>query len=164
MEVKRSQQFRKHWKYWLSAGLLTLVGLVLWVRMKNDPAAVIKREFRRAGLTDQLIAWWTAIAKHETANFTSRVFRDSNNLFSMKLAGKNTTAIGALPYGERQAIFRSVTDSAKDQILFMTRRWNYPKDFASLEQLISYMKARNYFEQNEADYLAAVKQWMKQTG
>lgn len=161
MAAQHSQQFRKHWKSWLIAGLLSLVlGILVLLKLRNDPTTVIKRTFARAGLSDKLASWWTAIAKHETAGFTSRVYRDGNNLFGMKLPKGETLAIGQLPYGERQAIFRSISDSAKDQVLFLTKRFHYPSDFTSLLDLIVYMKERGYFEDSLDNYYNAVRRWL----
>ena len=77
----------------------------------------------------------------------------------MKLPRGETLAIGQLPYGERQAIFRSIEDSAKDQVLFLTKRFHYPPDFTSLLDLIVYMKERGYFEDDLNNYFNAVKKW-----
>lgn len=162
MAAQRSQQFRKQWKSWLIGGLLclaALLGLIVWIR-KSDPQTVIRSTFSKAGMSEKLIRWWTAIAKHETAGFTSRVYREGNNLFGMKLPRGTTTAVGELPYGERQAIFRNITDSAKDQLLYMTKRFNYPADFASFLDLVTYMKQRGYFEDSLENYYNAARKWL----
>jgi len=168
MAARHSQQSRKLSKFWLIAGLVSLVpllGFLLW--RTNNPVTVIRSTFRKAGMSDKLIAWWTAIAKHETANFTSRVYQDARNLFGMTKPsqgayerGWTTATTEVLPYGEHQVIFRSIGDSAKDQLLFMTKRFNYPPDFASLLELVTYMKQRGYFEDSLDNYYNAVRKWL----
>lgn len=162
MAVARSQQYRKHWKYWLIGGLLFLgagLGLLLWIR-RRDPETVIRSTFRKAGISERTINYWLAVSKHETAGFTSRVFQEANNLFGMKLPRGKTTATGALDYGERQAIFPSIKASAQDQLLYMFERFKYPKDFASLLDLVTYMKERGYFEDSLNNYYQGTRKWL----
>lgn len=160
MVRKRSPRFQKALTYSL---LLGLAALIYWMvaKYRNNPEAAIRREFKKAGVAPNVIDYWVAVAKHETAGFTSRVFKDSNNMFGMKLARRNTLATGQLPYGEGQAIFKSVTDSAKDQILYFTKRFQYPSYFDSAESLVRFMKSKGYFEADLNDYIKAVALWMK---
>lgn len=82
----------------------------------------------------------------------------------MKMPARETTAIGVLPYGEGQAIFSSVGSSADDLVLFLTKRWKYPKDFATLQDQIEYMKSRGYFQSPIEDYYAGVYKWKNDLG
>lgn len=77
----------------------------------------------------------------------------------MTLAKGNTTAIGSLPYGEHQAIYSSVQSSADDLVLYLTVRYKYPKDFATLEDQVRYMKSKQYFGDSFANYYAATLKW-----
>ena len=167
MAATHSQQSRKHLTSWLIAGLAGLAALLVWLKIRNEPTRVIAREFRKAGIPDGDIKLWTAIAKHETAGFTSRVYKDAKNLFGMTKPsqgayekGWTTATQNVLPYGERQVIFKSIADSARDQTLFITKRFSYPKNFASLLELVTYMKQRGYFTDSLDNYYNAAKKWL----
>lgn len=159
MAQKPYPQYRRLLMYSLIAGLLFLVAWLihLW---RNQPEKVIRREFKRAGVAPNVIEYWIGVAKHETGGFTSRVFKEGNNMFGMKLPKGETLAVGELPFGERQAIFKSLTDSARDQVLYFTRRFRYPTNIRSADQLVDEMSKRGYFEQDPVQYLAGVKRWL----
>lgn len=158
MEAKRSKQSRQLWISLFVSGLIALISYLLW--RNRSPKAVIRSVFRSAGYSEKFIDYWIAISQHETAGWTSRVYREGNNLFGMTLARKNTLAIGELDYGERQAIFKSIRDSAKDQILYLTVRFKYPREFATLKDLIDYMKSKNYFGDSVSNYYTSVSKWL----
>lgn len=160
MARKLSKRSRWLLIFSLVSGLIVLAWM--WMRSK-DPRSVIKRELSNAGFSDRMIAYWIAISQHETAGWTSRVYKEANNLFGMTLASRNTTAIGALPYGEHQAIYKSILDSARDQVLYLTVRFHYPKDFSSLRSLVDYMKAKGYFGDSVSNYYAGVSRWLDKT-
>jgi len=160
MAVKHSKQSRRLWTSLLVSGLFFLVGFLLWRRM--SPPQVIRSVFRAEGYSDRFIDYWIAISQHETAGWTSRVYREGNNLFGMTRASKNTLAIGALDYGEHQAIYKSIRDSAKDQILYLNVRFHYPREFGSLKDLIDYMKSKGYFGDSVSNYYSAVSRWYAQ--
>lgn len=112
---------------------------------------------------------WIAISAHETAGWTSKVYRDANNLVGMTLAKRkdgsispNTTATGELPYGEHQAIFKNIRSSADDLVLYMQKRFSYPFDFPSLEAQVQYMKSKGYFGDSFANYYASALRWKNQ--
>lgn len=159
MALKHSAQFRKPLTYFLIGGLLALVAYLVYL-WRNQPEKVIRREFNRAGVSPRLTELWIAVAKHETAGFTSRVFQEGKNMFGMKPPKGETLAIGKLPYGEGQAIFRSLKDSARDQVLYFTKRFRYPTDIKTPEQLIDNMARRGYFEQDPRQYLEGVIRWL----
>lgn len=159
MVRKSSRQSRRLLLFFLGLGLVCLLAMG-WIRRK-DPKAVITRKLTAAGFSDREIQNWIAISAHETAGWTSRVYQEANNLVGMTLASRNTTAIGELPYGEHQAIYTSIESSADDLVLFLTVRYKYPKDFATLEEQIRYMKDRGYFGDSFKNYYAAVLNWKK---
>lgn len=114
-----------------------------------------------AGYPEQTIRNWIAISAHETGGWTSRIYREANNLFGMTLASKNTTAIGRGPYSEGQAIFASIDDSAKDIRLYMEKRFSYPRSFPTLLDQILYMKSKGYFTDSVDNYYNAVSKWKR---
>lgn len=114
-----------------------------------------------AGYPEQTIRNWIAISAHETGGWTSRIYREANNLFGMTLASKNTTAIGRGPYSEGQAMFASIDDSAKDIRLYMEKRFSYPRQFPTLLDQILYMKSKGYFTDSVDNYFTAVEKWKR---
>lgn len=149
---------RKFWPLFLVLLLLSAtVGLLFLALRRRTPASAIRQALQ--GYPERVIRNWTAISAHETAGWTSRVFQDANNLFGMLLPRGTTTAVGELPYGEHQAIFRSVEDSAKDIRLYMEQRFRYPMDFASLADQVAYMKSKGYFVDSVSNYLAGAQSW-----
>lgn len=156
MDRKSSKRF-----LWLLP-LFAIIGLLFLAFRKRPgltPALAIREAL--AGYPERVIQYWTAISAHETAGWTSRVYKEGNNLFGMTLATKNTTAVGKLPYGEGQAIFNSIADSAKDIRLYMERRFNYPMDFNSMAELVYYMKSKGYFTAPTLEYLASADAWYR---
>jgi uncharacterized FlgJ-related protein len=43
-------------------------------------------------MSSMMAKFWVCVAAFETANFTSKVFKESNNPWGMTLPSKNTTA------------------------------------------------------------------------
>lgn len=159
MAQKHSAQFRRPLTYFLTVGLLSLVAYLVYL-WRNQPEKVIRREFKRSGVSPRLTDLWVAVAKHETAGFTSRVFREGRNMFGMTLPRGETLAIGKLPYGEGQAIFKSLTDSARDQVLYFTRRFRYPTNITTPESLVENMAGRGYFTSDPRQYLEGIKRFL----
>jgi hypothetical protein len=129
--------------------------------MTKSPKQIIEDTLTKAGYPLETVRYWVCVSAFETAGWTSSIFRLYKNLWGMTLAPRDTTAIGASDTPEKQAIYTSVQSSADDLILFMQKRWKYPKSFASIEHLVSYMKDRNYFMGNKDQYIAGVKSWYK---
>lgn len=140
-------------------GIIGLLFLALRKRPNQEPQEAIRRALN--GYPQNVIEYWTAVSAHETNGWTSKVYREGNNLFGMTLASRDTTAIGKLPYGEGQAIYRSVEDSARDIRLYMEKRFNYPVNFSSLAELVAYMKSKRYFEDSTLNYLAGADAWYR---
>ena len=159
MAQKHSARYRKGLTLSLIAGLIALTAYLVYL-WRNQPEKVIRREFKRAGVSPKLTDLWVAVAKHETAGFTSRVFREGRNMFGMTLPKGTTLAIGKLPYGEGQAIFKNLTDSARDQVLYFTRRFSYPTNITTAESLVDNMAKRGYFTSDPRQYLEGVKRFL----
>lgn len=147
-----------------------LIGLlILWTafryRNKNNPIAVIKTILPEAGLDSRNVRFWIAVSAHETAYdnsyqtpFTSPVFKENNNLFGMRLASGNTTAIGS---NLGHAVYSSLSDSAKDLVLYFERlKWT-TRNFDSIESLCAEMKRKGYFTADLNEYTTGVNYWYK---
>lgn len=146
----------------LSTLVLFAVGLLIALRAfpKNltssgQPATVITEVLKENGYSDRVAKNWVAVSKHETANFTSNLLRTANNLFGMKQPLKRMT-VSKGPTKNGFASFASLTDSVKDLVLYMDE-WNYPKDFASVDDQVRFMKSKGYFQEPLLDYMTSVK-------
>lgn len=106
------------------------------------------------GFSLNMARFITAQAAHETANFTSAIFRENNNLFGMRLpAIRLTTAIGE---NRGHAVFKNYEDSIKDfQIYYDSRKYLF--NYGTISQYVKDLKTKNYFEGNAEDYEKGLK-------
>lgn len=91
-----------------------------------------------------------AQARLETGNFTSRIFKESNNLFGMKVAKRRLTT--AVCKSRGHAKYMSWQLSAIDYALFQT---SFMRDIDNEREYFSYL-ARNYA--SDPKYVQKLKQ------
>jgi uncharacterized FlgJ-related protein len=142
-----------------AVGLLIL--LLLFLR-KTSSSQTIKNRLTRAGYTPDVASWWVAVSKMETADFTSLLAKKFNNLFGMGVGPADSTASGVTVRpsdGQKFATYATKADSVDDLILYM-KRLGYPKNFDSVDSMVTFMKSKNYFVEDAAVYLKAVKSWL----
>lgn len=116
------------------------------------------------GFTPTAAKFVVAQARFESADYTSRVFRENLNTSGMKYVGQPLATKGSLsPEGNYYAKFRSVEDSAKDKI---SRNYNITmkgvtpeqlKTAQTPEQFASLLKKRGYYGAPESEYAAGLK-------
>jgi uncharacterized FlgJ-related protein len=105
-----------------------------------------------------------AQAKHESANFTSNLYKLTNNCFGMTHPVKRP-AVGYeskhFEGGNSRPLqaYRNDTESFVDLMLWMDYT-KFPETVANAEQYVSEMKKRGYFTASEASYLKAFKKWL----
>lgn len=106
-----------------------------------------------SGLSEELCRYMTAQAAHETAGFTSNIFKNNNNAFGMKYAGQVNSP------GEKNgyADYKSINHSVADLVAWYTRHriniFSLPLYIGSLASYVKFLKNNNYFEAKELDYL-----------
>jgi len=145
----------------LLLGLLFLLLLRTRSRQKkmnsiNETGKNVYLLLIEAGFSPLQAQYITAQAAHETANFSSTIFLQNNNLFGYKYVGQ------ALARGEKNghARYENLTDSIKDyQVYYKLRR--YPKIFGSLAEFVKALKRNGYFQAPEAEYLKGVIHFYK---
>lgn len=121
----------------------------------SGPAATIKSILTGAGYSDRMANWWAAVSNLETGKWTSRLYTVYHNMFGMKQPLlRFTYSRGATQSPQGYASFDSDADSVKDLIAYM-QHFNYPKDFDSIDAMVSFMKSKGYFE--DPLYLEKVK-------
>jgi flagellum-specific peptidoglycan hydrolase FlgJ len=142
---------------------------------------------KNAGFTDISARLIVAQARLESANYTSNVFKNNNNMFGMKFLGKNRQPLankGTLaPLSERTSACRinvnnctngdfyakydNPVDSVKDlinRLYNITRNGVTPemlKNADSPELFANLLKKRNYFGSSEIDYAKGLKARLK---
>lgn len=100
-------------------------------------------------------------AAHETGNFTSPVFIDRNNAFGMKKGTIEDFEEDRGPLDTSEyAAYPSIENSVDDLYL-----WLYLKDlplrgYRTAAEYVSKIKAKSYFEDNEANYRNGVERAM----
>lgn len=171
MSANVSQPSRKARRRLLITGLLILLLLLIvfskkilaMIKHKDDPYnRSIIRESEYAALEQYIIAQ----AKHETANFTSNVYRVDNNMFGMKLAlrrpqnaKKGLASPEPEPY-KYYARFESDSESMKDFIEWL--RFNrFPTNVANVDEYAQKMKDKGFYGDSVENYSRALRRWMR---
>jgi hypothetical protein len=103
------------------------------------------------GMPEQTAKYWVAVSMFETTTWTSRVYKDSNNLFCLIIPKSNR-----LPYGEGQTIFGSKKEAAQALIDHVIKPFKYAMNYTSISALVEQMKAKGYFESGQDAYTQGV--------
>lgn len=112
------------------------------------------------GVPEETIKQWIAVSAYETAQpnpWTSKVFRDSLNLFNIIVPG--STRLG---YGEGQTVYPDIKASVYGLFDHVIEPFDYPLSFPSINAQVRFMKSRGYFTLAEDKYLAGVLYWYDQ--
>lgn len=162
MRRKNSKPSRIIWR-----GLLLFLPLV-WLFMKkskimnpqtkmnsiNETGLKVFELLKAEGFKEGTAKFITAQAAHETGNFTSKIFKQNNNLFGMKLPKKRKTTATGEKYGH--ATYESIQDSVKDYSLYY-KNMGYMAIYPTIDTFIKALVKRNYFEALETEYKNGLK-------
>lgn len=147
----------------LGFALLLISGLIaLYFLIVKPKGAQAIRQVINGSDWANLLPFIIAQSKVETANFTSRVYRENNNLFGMKVAVKRPFlgSIGTpASDGGNYSYYPNDVVSVRDYVEWL-RYTNFPRVVASASQFVSEMKKRGYFTANETEYLKALQSWL----
>ena len=135
---------------------------------QTDPMAAraatnnIRRLLReQSNLTDIAIERLLALARHETGNFTSAIFRESNNPWGMKVATvRPTTNIGE---HRGHARYRNLSDAVRDMLLYLVNFRTNPGDFPNISSFAYELKNDRYFEDTLENYTRGLLRWYRGT-
>jgi len=133
---------------------LKAINHLLKMTIISDTAKVVYSLLIKNGFDSEQAKLIVAQAAHETNNFSSRIFRENNNLFGMKLAVIRPTL--ATGQNRGHATFKSVSDSINDFMLYHKARALAPS-FSSVTSYIDTLHKKNYFEADKEQYLNGVK-------
>jgi hypothetical protein len=92
----------------------------------------------------------TAIAMHESAVFTSNIYKSNNNAFGMKFPVRRETT--SLRSENGYAYYESVEDSINDFYMWLGWHNKGIADFPNLFELVAFMKEKGYFEDSFENY------------
>jgi len=145
---------------WLSLVLLAALFLMLLKAMSrrkkmttiNETGKTVYLLLIEWGFNPHLAQYITAQAAHETANFTSKVFLQNNNLFGYKYVRQ------AIALGEKNghAYYANITNSIQDFKRYFTIR-GYPRYFATVTDYVQALKNNGYFEAPIEEYIKGVQ-------
>lgn len=111
----------------------------------------------------ELIPYLVAQAKHETANFTSNVYKTNNNMFGMNVPSRRPfegTAGTKTPEGGNYAKYVDDEQSARDMVLWL-RFTKFPSWVANTSVFVDELVKRNYFTDDRENYLKALQAWIQ---
>ncbi len=125
-----------------------------------DTARLVFDTARLDGMPSALANFIVAQARHETADFTSRVFKDCNNLFGYKHVGQDLSIRPCLsaPEGGYYASYRSISDSVHELTAWIKRRQaenKFPGDLSGITtatQYAQYLKAGGFYGDTVTNY------------
>jgi len=120
----------------------------------------IRRILRnRSNLSELAIERLLALARHETGNFTSAIFRENNNPWGMKVAVvRTTTNIGE---NRGHARYRNLEDAVVDMIHYLISFRTNPGDFANISSFAQELKNDRYYEDTVANYTRGLLRWYR---
>jgi hypothetical protein len=107
---------------------------------------------------------WLAVAKMETAGFTSRIYTNYNNPWNMRPSKvRQHTQDGVMTTGGNGqfATYANLDRACQDILLYMQAR-KYPTSEMSLYDFVSFMGVKGYFgEESIQSYYGKVKAWLE---
>jgi len=144
--------------YKLSVILLisSLAGILLHRSWMKSPSRTINKVVKSSKYF-ALSPYIVAQSKAETANFTSRLFREHNNLFGMKNALKREQS-GFKIEGSVFRAYESPVSSILDYLALLNST-KFPVSVNSLEQFARELKDRGYYEESQDLYLKLLKKY-----
>ena len=144
--------------------LLLLFFLLLWKRLRtsdpqtkktlqNNIAKDIYSYLIEIGFYFKQAQYITAQAAFETANFTSQVYKENNNLFGMKDASQRPNKQNGLKNG--YGYYNDIYESLKDFALYY-KYYKYSVVYESLKDYVTSLKKNGYFTATEKEYYNGV--------
>ena len=132
----------------------------------NQKAGIVNRQIIQHSEYGEYTDFVIAQARHESADFTSKVYRDNNNPFGMKVPGKRgflgtqgTPAPASEGKGMYYARYESDTVAFQDFLKYL-RAVRFPVGLTTVDQYAKALKERGYFGDTLANYTKALKKWL----
>lgn len=141
----------------LASALLIFLLSRIWRSNKPDWTIIQNSEY------SQLLPYLKLQAKVESANYTSKLFREYNNAFGMGcVRQRKTTQVGCtdpvFDGGQSKGIYRNVNESIKDQLLWLRAR-KFPLSVGSLSDFAYMMRKKGFYTTSQENYEKALRSW-----
>lgn len=120
----------------------------------NKDGGMIYMLLINAGFSEKFAMYITAQAAHETANFSSAIYKNNLNAFGMKYIGQKEALMEKNGYAYYADYSQSVNDYKR---LFKSYGI---VSLVTIESFVSFLKTKRYFEATIAEYLAGVKHFL----
>lgn len=138
----------------------------------SEISSLIYAECRAKGLPLALSNLIVSQARHETADYTSNVFKSCNNLFGYKYVGQalSTGPCVASPEGDRYAAYSSYANSVAELVAWIVRRQKegiFPQNLAEIttaEKYAELLKAGGYYGSTVTVYASGLKRFLQTYG
>jgi len=143
--------------YFIFIGVLILFGIFSWKKFLKswNPGKI--RNIILGSKYKLLEPYIFAQAQVETANFSSRLFNDANNLFGMRCATvRKQNRIACL---NNYAVYYSHEDSVKDYLSWLEYS-DFPDAVMNADHFVYELKKRRYFTDSYDNYLRLVKSYL----
>lgn len=125
----------------------------------------IRRVLESKGVPEFTIQLIIAQAKHESGNFTNRLTRRHNNVFSMMHPRvRKTTSLGALARAEGRngyASYASIEDAVLDLLLYFDN-FHYPDTYMTTWQYARLLKKKGFYEDKYERYARGIATFMRE--
>jgi hypothetical protein len=125
-----------------------------------DIEQIISQAVIDSGIPVNLTPFLIAQSKHETANYTSNVFKSNKNLFGYKYYGGSSWQIGKniiSPEGNQYANYDTYYNSARELTSWIKRRIDDFKNVKTIEEYVNALHKNSFFTDNVSTYLNGMK-------
>lgn len=141
-----------------------IIGLLIFAALLIPFALIANRKVSKHHLQEYSDLWpyVLAQAKHESADFTSNVYKANHNPWGMKVArvrpflGSQGTKA---PDGGYYALYTSDAQAEKD-LLEWFRFTRFPASVSSVEEFAAQLKARSYYGDSLDNYIKGLKRFL----
>ena len=137
-----------------------LSGILLYLLARNrNPSKIIRSVLKNSDF-EELTPFVIAQARLESANFTSDLFKRSNNLFGMKNAiTRNQLGHRSAIPGDNYRSYDSSRQSVEDFLLYLYAV-RFPGSVADAFDYAQELKDRGYYGVSSQEYSSGLNSWL----
>lgn len=106
--------------------------------------------------------WIEAMARHESGNYTSRLAKESNNIFGMGFPYSRTASNdGMTEYkieGQYMSNYKNIDQAIQDLLLWFDYN-NFPTNLSSVDEFSDKLREKGYYTDSVSNYTNSLKSW-----